>query len=631
MSLIKIVANGIELDFVKESLSIKKENNALSRDFKVSYSSRPFLIIENGKTKKALGTRDLASINKNKITDVFVFEFGKKYTGQLQTLTFLSGFRKCNLKYSSELLPIMNSKISTFMPIVSVIPGETTPEPYVEESLVAPVGSSNWETYPLDFIEQSFPDVKWQFPTMSWKDKYGTGLEPTDDWFKYQGEINRFEVDFETFVKNYFTENTFEILDVFNQNVVSPQIYLLAPLYYAAVSNGFKPIGNFYTNSFIRRLLFQSSKTNLTKVTLSKSPVAVVFSGASTPVLISRALGTHEWTEAIAIPTAGTYKITYSFVLVGPKAYKGFGTYNLVTTTSFDSIRRTVFKVKEVVGSSLLIEGTHDVELSGAGTLYLKFQSFTDVLPSSYTLNVSKDFEKQYYQMHPTIQLGRYLPDWTFATYLNELQNLFNLDITIDDFSKTIALNFNEEFLENAPNYNVKKSLFVTGYEQTPTNAFLLKYANDVDNALWITRGTVDNYVSQTSDFLEKLESKFKIVPTTYTALLSEELDSKTGVGLMIYNPEGSPYISDEFSGKTLKIEGSGGIYDVFFKNWIKFRINASGIEMEGPFSEIEINKMQEAKRLFIDNQEYIVSSFEYSETIKENLILKLSLLNVNL
>jgi hypothetical protein len=123
----------------------------------------------------------------------------------------------------------------------------------------------------------------------------------------------------------------------------------------------------------------------------------------------------------------------------------------------------------------------------------------------------------------------------------------------------------------------------------------------------------------------------FKIVPTTYTAVLSEELESKTGVGLMIYNPEGNPYISDEFSGQTLKMEGVGGIYDVFFKKWLKFRFNASAIEMEGPFSETEINKMQELKRLFIDNQEYIVSSFEYSETINQNFILKLSLLNVNL
>lgn len=631
MSLLKIVANDIELDFVKESLSIKKENNALSRDFKVSYSSYPFLIIENGNTKKALGTRDLASINKSKITDVIVFEGGKKYQGQLQVLTFLSGFRKCNLKYSSELLSIMNTKISAFMPIVSVIPDETTPETYVEESLIAPIGSSNWDTYPLNFIEESFPNVKWQFPTMSWKDKFGTGLETTDDWFKYQGEINRFEVDFESFVKNYFTENEFEILDVLNQNVASPQVYLLAPLYYAAISKGFKPTGNFYTNSFISRLLFQSSKNNLTKVTLNKVPVPVVFSGLSSPVLISRALGTHEWTQAVSIPTAGTYKITYSFLLEGPKAYKGFGTYNLVTTTSFDSIRRTVFKVKEVIGTTLLMEGTHDIEMSGTGTLYLKFQSFTDVLPTTYSLSVSKDFDKHYYQMHPTIQLGRYLPDWTFGTYLNELQNLFNLDINIDDFTKRIEINFNEEFLQSGANYNIKKSLLVTGYEQTPVNAFLLKYANDEDAALWITSNSLETYVSQSSDFLEKLESKFKIVPTTYTAVLSEELESKTGVGLMIYNPEGNPYISDEFSGQTLKMEGVGGIYDVFFKKWLKFRFNASAIEMEGPFSETEINKMQELKRLFIDNQEYIVSSFEYSETINQNFILKLSLLNVNL
>jgi hypothetical protein len=43
MSLIKIIANGIELDFVKETLTIRKENNALIRNFKVSHSNFPFL------------------------------------------------------------------------------------------------------------------------------------------------------------------------------------------------------------------------------------------------------------------------------------------------------------------------------------------------------------------------------------------------------------------------------------------------------------------------------------------------------------------------------------------------------------------------------------------------------------
>ncbi|MFA9207290.1 MAG: hypothetical protein ACEQSN_03170 [Yersinia sp. (in: enterobacteria)] len=195
MSLIKIFANDIELDFVKDTLSIKKENTALTRDFKVAHSTFPFLIIENLAAKQALGTRSLASINKIKTVEVTIFEGGKKYLGELQILSYLNGFRKCNLKYASELLSIMNSKISSFMPIVSVIPGETSPETFIETggAMQTPYGHpTDWLTYPVDFIDQGFPDVKWQFPTMEWKNKFGEALTSDDDWVDYQGRINLF-------------------------------------------------------------------------------------------------------------------------------------------------------------------------------------------------------------------------------------------------------------------------------------------------------------------------------------------------------------------------------------------------------------------------------------------------------
>jgi len=89
----------------------------------------------------------------------------------------------------------------------------------------------------------------------------------------------------------------------------------------------------------------------------------------------------------------------------------------------------TLFTVKEVTGSSVVITGSREISVDSAITLTLEFVSYAEVMPISYSFAISKLFDKSFNQMHPTIELGRYCPDWTFATYINALKNFFNLDI----------------------------------------------------------------------------------------------------------------------------------------------------------------------------------------------------------
>jgi hypothetical protein len=625
MSLIKIIANGVELDFVKDTLSIKKENNSMIREFKVSYSSVPFLIIENGNTKRALGTCDLASVRKIKTIEVTVLEGGKKYFGELQILSYINGFRKCNLKYATKILSIINRKIRDFMPVVSVIPGETSPIPFTEDFTGTLIGVENWESYPLDFIYKGFPEIKWQFPTMQWKDKFGTGLEPDDEWISYKNEINKFNQDQTLFIKNYYTEDSVSVLDVFNQNIASPQIYLLSPLYYCLNYIGFRVEGDFYNNDFIKRILFLSTKNNLTKNTVIKSPLGVVFTGEFVDTIIG-----HYKRESISVTSGGTYRIDYNFTLSGPVPSYSFGGYNLTYFTSENDDWQIIFKTNNET-SSINVSGTINVTLEHGGDIIFDFWNYPGIMPIEYTLNVSKEFSKNYYAMHPTIELGRYLPEWTFGEYLNAIQNTFNLDINPDDLAKKMTIDFNDNSLVNDVPYIVKKSMEITSYEQTPSNSFHLKYANDTDTSLWITAEGANIFTNQISDFAEKLDNKFKFIPSNHTAILSEEIESKNGVGLLIYNHENAPYTSVSFSGQTLNIDGVGGICDKFWKKTIHFRLNASSVEMTGPYTETELNHILKLKRIFVDNQEYIIVFTEYSETDQCNFNVKFSLLSINL
>lgn len=632
MSLIKIIANNIELDFVKETLSIKKENNALNRDFKVSYSSIPFLIIENTNTKKALGTRDLSSVKKIKTIDVVVFEGGKKYSGELQILSYLNGFRKCNLKYASSLLSIMNRKISEFMPVVSVIPGETNPMAFTEKSQTVVAGSENWQTYPTPFLTQSFPGVKWQFPTMDWAKKFGENLTVEDPWYLYEGRVNKY--DSSGLILNTYAVDGGGVCTVTNKNTVSPQVYLLSPAFYVLESVGFTLSGDFPNSDFIKKILFYSNKQNINET----SPLKVNISEVLSPLVASTRLDTDPVSfdsyyysiKEINIDTVGTYYFEYDFTEPNFSPTTGSIDFKLFQVYVFDEPEYNVFKHFHSSGGQSY-KGTVKIETQASHIgkkILIRYYTPETNLPAN-SLKKKIAYPKVFHQMHPTIQLGRYLPDWTFATYLNALQNIFNLEINTDDFSKKMTINFNEIAISTSAKVVLKKSLAVTGYEQSPSNAFLLKYENSEDMALWITKSGAVTYGIQTSDFVERLDNKFKFIPTTYTAELSEDLDSKNGIGLMIYDPAEKPYISNNYLGQTLKIDGSRGIYEVFWRKFIKFLLNGSAVDMLGPFTEKELNEILSLKRIFVDNQEYLIASTESRETDQNNYEVKFNLVSV--
>jgi len=632
MSLIKIIANNIELDIVKETLTITKENNSLINDFKVSFSNFPFLIVENSKTIKALGGRDITTCNKPKIVPVIVEELNQRYYGELQILSYLNGFRKVTLKYATELLSIMDKPIASFMPVVSVIPEEISPVPYAETATDIITGSEYWETYPIPFMSQGFPDVKWQFPTMKWQDKFGKELTAEDSWFLYEAEINKYSMDLTAFIKNTFTESSSEITGVVNKNVPSPQLYLLSPLFYALQSKGFTAEGTFCSNDFVKKILIQSSKNNISETSLVKLVHTFVFSGGFAYDSYSQM---HYKDISYNVAVAGNYILDYSFTFAGPLSLSNnpslFKLFFQRPPKPGFTPSDLIFNITEITDATYTISGTQNFELL-AGTSHVSYFAKTTVMPISYEVNLKIPSEKKLQQMHPTIDLGRYVPDWTFGTYLNELKKLFNLKFDIDDFRKKISLNFNEEIIENSEKEILKQSLAIKTYDQPPYTAFHLKFQNDVDTALWITSDGADTFVAQKSDFSESLESKFKIVPNNaYTAELSDDLDSKDGVGLMIYDNYFPPYIVAKYANKTLSMDGKGGIYNFFHKNWLKFRLNASPVELTGYFTEMELSKIQKLERIYVDNQDYLVSILEYSETDQNNFEVLLKVVSVNL
>jgi hypothetical protein len=641
MALIKIFSTaGIEIEYKKDSLTLKKENNSLSSDFKVPHSSFPFLVIENDITKNILGSSDITSIRKNKIVPVVILENGVRYYGELQQLTVLPKFRKCNLKYGSDIIPIVNKKIAEFLPSVSVIPGETSPIPFTEESTEVITGNEYWETFPVAMIGQIYPDVKFNFPTMYWLNKYGVGLESTDPWYAYQNHINNFGTN--ALDETIFLLNTGEVVGstvtVINKNVAVPHLFILTPLHYIFTSLGWKISGDFTTHELIKRLMMVPKKDNVSKTMLAPAPESVTFPTSPTWTYIDPpGTGINYYRTIITkyISIAGRYKLIYNFEIAPVIISSEYPRARFYANPAGDENSFFAFSewVQRASGSpNIILSG--EVEFDSEVGNCLFFYDFPYVeLPVNYSINLTYlGDEKEFSQMHPTIELGRYAPDWSVGNYLNYIKNQFNLDITLDDFKKEITLNLNEEIVLNETPAIISQSLTMKSYDIAANSSFVLKYENEEDIALFISQDEIVTYTNQDDDFTKKIESKFKILPRNgYTSILSEDINDKEGVGLVIYDESTAPFTAESTeNGFNLNIPGTKGIYETFFRRWIKFLLNASNCEVVGYFTETEISKINKAKAVYINNQRFRIIDVETTEASNNYQEVKMKLLSVN-
>ncbi|RZJ71064.1 hypothetical protein [Flavobacterium sp.] len=633
MSLIRIIANGVELDFVKETLTIKKEDNALITDFKVNYSVFPFLVIDNERTLTALGSRDLTSVHKKRVVPVTVLELGEKYYGELQVLSYMNGFRKCNLKYATELIGIMSKKIGSFMPTVSII-NDPTPEPYANEAATIVPGSAAWQFYPNSITPHIFPTVKWQIPSMNWKEKFGQFLKAEDDWYAFLDKINAY--DDNGLVMNPYTEtDTGRKFD--NMNVVSPQVFLLSPLFYALQAKGFTMSGSFPNDKLIQRILMWSAADNMYKIRQPEAEIDlesipwVDGDYGSNPAndhwktyeYTTTRSGPHRFVFRATEPPCNTAVVAHSF-LAGQKSYSATPVYPL--TLGYEHYEPTT----ETYEGSLEINVDADEIGIKIFIYYYRFK-MPSAMPADFAFRIEIGGYNNGYLPHPTIDFSRYVPDWTVAEYINQLKNTFNLDITIDDLRKRMNIDYVEDFVPLEDKVKLLKSLFIESYEQVPYEAFVLKFSNNTDDGLYISRDGVSSYDSQSGDFVVMLENGFKSVPHSgLTAELSDAEESKDGVGLMLYNTTNKPQIASNYLGKKMVIEGAGGIHETFWKKTLRIRVFASRIEVSGPFTETELSKIRKTRKVYFDNQAYLVPALEYTETAQRNYMVKLTAESIN-
>jgi len=606
----RIIVDKIELDHVREDAGIHQENSSFFDAIKVQHTTRPIRIVENNAAIDALGEFTIATAKKTRFFPCQVVIGATRYTGILTQLEKIKGFRKCNLKFGSAINKIMDKKISSFFPAFSVI-GAQYPVAYNEESINKFNNQPDWVTKAASLNGKIFPEVMWQLPKMEYKYKFGTDLKEEDSHFHYRTSINgRNLTGLET---NSIISNASYFV-MHNKNVLSPQVFFLAPLFYAFQSIGYKLQGNVVVNAFFKRLLLLSFADNMTRVTTKPPGVQLDISvpGWAQRQVPGLVFLYQSYAKEVVFnpPNAGDYIVRYDMTVL-------FSGTNLLAYGI--GLYRNGDRIAHRYGSEYpgrfegkmfftVEEGQENAPIS------FVYYNFDKKMPEpGYEIGWLEDLpELDFYDMHPTVDFTRYIPDWTVIDFLNKIQKQFNLKVDIDDLEKTISLNFNEEdYLIGGKSVPINKSLEIAEIKNVESESYVLKYENDIDAPSFISlkAGAVRD------ENTTEIQTAFKFIPFGHiTCELSKEIEDKAGVGLMIYDPVKAPNISEHYMSKTLRIPGAGGIFSTFHKRWLLFRLNSGNVVLKGPFSKTELHQIGVYMKVIVDSQKWLVKSIDYKE-----------------
>lgn len=611
MRSLRILVNNIELDHVREDAKFREENSCFFDTLRVAHTTRPIRIVDNEKAVDALGELKVTTAGKKKYFPCRVIRGAISYPGLLTQHEKLTGYRKCDLKYGSELNDIMDKKIASFFPTFSVT-GAAVPVPYSNEAEDVFEVQNEWAEEAAWRNGKIFPQVHWQLPQMEYRDKYGTDLKSDDSHYHYRGYLNH--RDFNGLSTNEIISNT-TYFTVHNRNALSPQVFALSPLFYAFQSIGYVLRGSVVRSDFFKRLLHISFADNMSKIKVKPIPNTLnitlpAWEQKGIPGVI-QGLSYQTYVKEVdfTINDPGEYKLGYDLTMnLNDNHYFGVQLYS--GGTLLDRFNGNYSGRFQGEFSFTVEEGEEPK------TFTLLYHSYKKVIPQEYTIGHYENLaELEFFDMHPTVDFSRYLPDWTLTDYLGYYAKQFNWRIDIDDVEKTVYLNFAiEDYLIGGEILPIRKSLKVQGLKNIEAESYLVKYENDEDSIQYIDHDS-ESYYDFSDQNTVTLASKFKYIPFKgYTSELSEAVKDKSGEGLAIYDPLNAPFTSKTYAGKTLSIPGTGGVFQTYFKPWLLFKLNASPAKLIGPFTQTELFQINKTRKIYIDHQLWLVKAVEYKE-----------------
>lgn len=607
--MIRILRNNIELNVVESTLTLTTKNTAFSDSFSLDYSQHPFLIIEDSNTVAALGSRHILSLNKQKEYDVVVFKDNKVYFGKLKIRSYVQGARKCDLVFGSELIKILDKQISEFLPTIylgSNVPyEENTSELIPQQPIIDALALHE---------NKLFPEVDFQFPEIYASNFYDSENYKFD---AYENYINKRESG--KLKVNVVTNPETNILKAENFSFLHPSIYLLSLIKHSFQSIGYQIKGDFVENDFIQNILVLSKNNNNCVRTID-----YIGDSYHLPTDFSQAPenGFVKFSKALSEIGYGDFGLQIDFrnipepVLSDPRLQI---TVRLYPGTGFNSEHIFSFHRDELLKSAvngLVTVKKHAKFQINSSNINWNLEVFLyhseQKLPEFNEILIFPWYEKpKQYQIHPTVDLKRFSPNWSLYGLLNNCKNLFNLKLDFDDSLKTISLDFIDQYLNSNDMVDLSKfDLEIDGYENFESNVFKIGYAND--EFVRIDKSGISEDPVIEKDAIEII-NEFLTLPYNGTHNELTENNLEDGVVLVINNPT-TPNTVEELNDQSLKLIGDKGIARKRWKDWVRFRQHASQVKLIGKLPKQIIVQIEQKKKIYFNNIVFLVDEISTKE-----------------
>ncbi|PQB08033.1 hypothetical protein BST83_13380 [Polaribacter filamentus] len=599
--MIKILTkNGIELPYLKETLSLKDVNDAFNDSLTLTHAEFPFIIEENEDVIKELGSSEINSLTSKKEIEI-TFIFGASvFFGKLKVLKYLKNRRSCVLKFGNEFIKILDKKIADYMPVYKYN-GET---PYTETVAAYYDQSTFIEAIKTD-IAKPYPQIDYAAPTLD-VGKYYTD----DEWSSFQ---QRFNQKLPTLLVNRRETIIADFsYNVKNFNSFVPMPYLMALLKNPILNNGYKLAGSFVDNPFNSKIVIVPKETHNNTAYLENT--GIYFSFADAEILTIGEF--YSYVSVYANFGIGIHNINIALTNIqqpttsGTTKVKVYRIYNEASQTEFfleKEITEFDFVSNAQFIESISFEVTEDNITDSA--LCIQYQHSNNVLPDESTININPEAEETVLHLiHPTVDLSRYVPDWSIGELINNLKNWQNLDIVLDEVTKTIYLNYNIEFLNSTDHVDLSdKVIAISDKENAFKNKYNLTYADNKNNVL-IEDGhqTINGVVTED---VVSITNKFKaLTENSIGNPTSKEYLAEAGVTLILLSDTNE--FANSYNTQTLGMHGDFGIVNNYWKKWINFRQKAKQITAVAYLNTLEISKIKKIRKIYFDTRMFAVKGF---------------------
>jgi hypothetical protein len=531
------------IDLSKYNVSLKEKSSLFSDNIYQSYSL-PFVVPEASEIIKKLGLPTLNNIINLK-------------TSISGRLLFFDKFYSCKFYIQSYKSDNLNCKF-TF--------GDNKPDGFDAELKNLGwenISNINFNDHAVSLISKSWPETSHQFPLI-----HDAKIQEEDNYEKFLGFINNYDQLSGSFLSNQFLNEVDDDGDtvsvLYNRNVMMPCVYLAEILQKGYKLAGKEVLGEFINHETIKKIIYKPD-TFLEKFYDTQFETFIF----SNPESVNPEGGTDNYYLTTFDPQeVGSYELYLKFNL--PRSI----------ASSFDlkvTVDDVLFKEYSSSLSRVILNEKLKINIEGiTSTTKVKvelFIPFTTINIEDYN-TIQFSFAEGDLNLFPRLyNLGEFMPDMKFGEFVNFIKNWFNLDIKTFDNYVII------DFLENNITRRRKRDhehLKVNDAEfsTNENKVYKLQYDND--------QKVIVNKQGQIYNEIDIDVNKIVEIKVEASALVSE---FKRRILTAVASENESKFDFMYYDGLTAnRVPSSAAlstqnVYDLFWKKWLRTRINSKTVK----------------------------------------------------